>query len=220
MNTNSTETADTTFKGYRFKSFLPLAQPKNRMQRRADRTGNRFGRLRVIECLGVAPRGHRWWGCECDCGEKISVRSRELSRGHTQSCGCLSREALKNSKARGRNRLPFGHASRNELLASYIKSAKDRGYAWELSLEQFIDLVTGPCVYCGTARDKVRKPNIGVNGGFEYTGIDRVNNGEGYTLSNTVSCCWICNRAKHVLSSSEFQAWIDRLVKFQSGAPA
>jgi 5-methylcytosine-specific restriction endonuclease McrA len=120
------------------------------------------------------------------------------------------------AKSPGANKLPHGHASRNELLASYKKSAKERGIAWNLEKSEFFELVSGNCAYCGSPPDLVRKPNKQVNGGFVYSGIDRVDNNIGYEADNVVSCCWNCNRAKGVMDLPLFLEWIDRLSSYQS----
>lgn len=193
-----------------------LVERKQRIASKSNLTGKVFERLHVVEEIGLTPDGWTLWGCLCDCGKKTGVRSRELLAGHTRSCGCLHRESLKG----GRNKLPEGHASRNELLASYVKSAAVRGHAWGLQPEEFFTLVSGPCSYCGAGPDRVRKPNIGVNGGFVYTGVDRIDSTVGYSLSNCVSCCWDCNRAKGTMSESAFRLWISRLASFQSAKSA
>lgn len=215
----------TKYKGYNFRSQLLPSTGVKAMSVRADRAGRQYGRLRVVECLGMAGAGYRWWGCLCDCGTKVAVRSRELDRGHTKSCGCLQREIA--SQSAGANKLPEGYAARNELLASYIKSAQSRGYEWGLTLDSFVKVVTGACTYCGVARDRERRPNKDVNGGFWYTGIDRSNNAIGYIKGNVVPCCWDCNRAKGAMTLSAFSAWMDRIAarsaRFefgQSGATA
>src|SRR5271167_2956995 len=53
--------------------------------RRIDRTGQRYGRLRVT---GPAPsKGkHTYWHCLCECGKTVTVASSNLS--NTLSCGC------------------------------------------------------------------------------------------------------------------------------------
>lgn len=56
-----------------------------------DLTGQRFGRLSVIEKSGVAKSGHALWLCKCDCGNSHIVSSNQLKNG-TKSCGCLQRE--------------------------------------------------------------------------------------------------------------------------------
>jgi hypothetical protein len=55
-------------------------------------TGQRFGRLRVLEEVKQRPKGCAWWLCRCDCGELRQVRSTSLKTGATKSCGCLRRE--------------------------------------------------------------------------------------------------------------------------------
>jgi len=67
------------------------------MSRKAiDLTGQRFGRLTVIE---QAPsRGHfAVWKCRCDCGVAREVRSQHLRSGSSRSCGCLAREMTRKS---------------------------------------------------------------------------------------------------------------------------
>lgn len=61
-----------------------------------DRTGNVYGRLRVIT------RGpdHQWptsrptptWICRCACGATVTVDAAHLKTGRTKSCGCLNAE--------------------------------------------------------------------------------------------------------------------------------
>lgn len=75
------------------------------MSRLIDLTGQRFGRLTVIERAGTI-RKHAAWNCLCDCGTYIRVESSELKRTNrngTKSCGCLSAEL---SAQRIRNRFP------------------------------------------------------------------------------------------------------------------
>ena len=63
-----------------------------------DITGQRFGRLLVIERVDPnsiwQPKGaHRaLWVCQCDCGKQVIVRGSDLTclcRPGTVSCGCL-----------------------------------------------------------------------------------------------------------------------------------
>lgn len=57
--------------------------------------GQKFNRLLVIERDISYPSGagkSAHWICQCDCGNKVSVRSDKLKKGITQSCGCLSKE--------------------------------------------------------------------------------------------------------------------------------
>lgn len=56
-----------------------------------DLTGQRFGRLVVVERTENV-RDHTAWLCQCDCGNIVRVESINLAKGHTRSCGCLRRD--------------------------------------------------------------------------------------------------------------------------------
>jgi hypothetical protein len=59
-----------------------------------DLTGQRYGRLVAVSCLGRID-GNRWWVCDCDCGRRgVPVRQDNLRAKRTQSCGCWKQEAL------------------------------------------------------------------------------------------------------------------------------
>ena len=70
------------------------------MSRLIDLTGKKFGRLTVIgrDKDYISPKGQRktQWLCVCDCNKDkvISVAGGSLSRGLTQSCGCIAREKI------------------------------------------------------------------------------------------------------------------------------
>ena len=56
-----------------------------------DISGQKFGRLLVLERLGTKNR-HTKYLCKCDCGAEKIVDASNLKSGCTQSCGCLHRE--------------------------------------------------------------------------------------------------------------------------------
>lgn len=58
-------------------------------QNKIDITGEKFGYLTVLKDSGERKGREVVWLCECDCGNFIKVRSYDLRRGHTISCGCL-----------------------------------------------------------------------------------------------------------------------------------
>lgn len=57
-----------------------------------DISGERFGRLVVMEETGESVRGHRTWRCKCDCGIDVVVKKGLLTSGGVKSCGCLAQE--------------------------------------------------------------------------------------------------------------------------------
>lgn len=213
MTEKNIKPIQTAYNGYRFRGKRLPASPKKHMSKRVDITNKRFGRCVAIECLGVTKGGYRLWGCVCDCGTKFAARSRELLRGHTKSCGCLQQETRQKG---GWNKLPFGHAARNELLASYKKSARERGIEWEIDDEDFFNIIASSCIYCGSPPKNERKPNKNVNGGFMYSGIDRLNSSIGYVSGNIAAACWDCNRAKGSLSVKEFCDWLDTVLNYKT----
>lgn len=60
-----------------------------------DLTGDRYGRLKVIERAENASDGHAQWLCECDCDKRIVVTSQSLVCNKTRSCGCLRKETIR-----------------------------------------------------------------------------------------------------------------------------
>ena len=56
-----------------------------------DETGNRYGRLVVLEQdKELSYEKHRaYWICKCDCGNIKTVSSKCLRGGNTKSCGCI-----------------------------------------------------------------------------------------------------------------------------------
>jgi hypothetical protein len=164
--------------------------------------GNRYGMLVVVESLYRRVNHQFMWWCVCDCGESKAIRGASLRNGETRSCGCL----------RGGNaRLAYGESSKKLLYKSYKYCAKRRGYAWDLSPEEFFGLTQAPCNYCGVMPAQVYQPNRGSYGSFVYNGIDRVENEFGYVPTNVVPCCTICNVAKNKLTSEQFKDWIRRV---------
>ena len=67
------------------------------MRKYTDLTGQRFGRLVVIDRAPTKVRNGRSktsWICQCDCGNKTAVLSENLKSGNTKSCGCLHKERV------------------------------------------------------------------------------------------------------------------------------
>jgi hypothetical protein len=63
-------------------------------RRKIDLTGQKFGRLTVLEEYGRAKYGHFLWLCVCEDGNKCVVRGAHLNSGHSASCGCLQVERI------------------------------------------------------------------------------------------------------------------------------
>lgn len=59
-----------------------------------DLTGQRFGRLLVLEYRRAGGGGAAYWRCLCDCGTEKLVTGGSLRRNNTRSCGCLKSDVL------------------------------------------------------------------------------------------------------------------------------
>ncbi len=171
----------------------------------------RFGRLVAIERLTplprpATPRSRKMvkYKCVCDCGTFTEVTYTNLMSGGTQSCGCWQKES-----ASIRTRKALGTSATTSVWNYYKRNAAVRSYEWALTREQFELLIFSNCKFCGTSPLTLTKMKYG---DFIYNnGIDRLNNALGYTVGNVVSCCKICNIAKHTMAVGEFTAWVDKI---------
>jgi hypothetical protein len=92
------------------------------------------------------------------------------------------------------------------LFAIYRCNARNRDLVFEISKEQCFTLFKESCAYCGIPYSNKRE-------GFQYNGIDRIDNQIGYVWSNCIPCCRICNRMKGNQSLIDFLSLVDRIKK-------
>lgn len=64
------------------------------MGKKIDLTGQKFGRLTVLERAENDNRGKTRWLCRCECGNEKIISRDNLISGHTQSCGCYNIDTL------------------------------------------------------------------------------------------------------------------------------
>lgn len=74
-----------------------LTQPK-RQRDWSALVGKTFGRLTVLEAVGVDSHRYTVYRCRCECGREVDVCSNDLLTGHNESCGCLKNEVCYNRK--------------------------------------------------------------------------------------------------------------------------
>ena len=65
--------------------------------KREDLTGQRFGRLTVVNLNEEVSKQKKCshWNCKCDCGNEKVVYRGHLKSGRTSSCGCYHKEKMK-----------------------------------------------------------------------------------------------------------------------------
>lgn len=80
------------------------------MGKMIDITGQRFGRLLVLENAGKLDGRRYHWKCQCDCGNVKIIEGTRLRSGNTTSCGCKKIENLKkhNEEQTKRTLIPNG----------------------------------------------------------------------------------------------------------------
>jgi len=110
------------------------------------------------------------------------------------------------------SKLPKGIADRNSLYRKYKWKARSKNREWNLSIERFTELTSSDCYYCGEKPKQIHnRNNAEYNGHYIHNGIDRKDNSLGYTLTNSLPCCKVCNRAKETMSYEDFINWIKKL---------
>lgn len=107
------------------------------MPRLIDLTGQRFGRLIVVERAEdrFTPKGLRQacWLCVCDCGAEKIVYGERLRKGWVVSCGCYQREkTVERNRAREASELTY--------KGMHLRVKRHRGRASQ-----------NPCVDCGAS---------------------------------------------------------------------
>ena len=63
-----------------------------------DISGNKYGKLTVIEKVNKENKNITYWLCECECGNKKTISKPNLTTGHSKSCGCLAIESATGNK--------------------------------------------------------------------------------------------------------------------------
>jgi len=173
-----------------------------------DLSGQRFGKLVAIKCVGLDNGRNAIWECICDCGQFKEVSSKALRHSGVKSCGCSHKEVMNDYFD---SRLGTSEdRSLKKLFLRYKGRAKARNYSFDLKYSQFKKLVFGECYYCGSKPETKIVSKSGVIA--FYNGIDRLNNEEGYTLLNCITCCGICNYMKRDMSIDEFIRHIEKIL--------
>lgn len=180
--------------------------------------GTRFGELvavRLLESIKVKPGYIRYlWEFKCSCGAIVIKDVQSVKHAKWPNCGCVK---ISWSKM-GRTPLPIGEASFNHLYSTYKRGAQERELIFTVTKEDFKELTSRPCYYCGLPPSRTHLGNRALNGHYTYSGLDRVDNDQGYSLENLVSCCKVCNYAKRNVSQEEFLFWLTRIQQTIVGA--
>jgi len=90
---------------------------------------------------------------------------------------------------------------------AYMKDAEKRGLVFDFTFDEFVARFwQKTCCYCGDT--------------LATTGVDRLNYRQGYTIPNTVPCCYVCNILKGKLSQGAFIRKCRQIARYWEGASA
>ena len=103
-----------------------------------DLTGQRFGRLVVINLLTSKGAKRHKWLCKCDCGNECAVLGYNLVGGRTKSCGCLRKEvASQLSKSKARLSKSKARKITYSFYEDYIIGDDGRGHQFMIDNDDF-----------------------------------------------------------------------------------
>lgn len=85
---------------------------------------------------------------------------------------------------------------------TYKKNARKRNIEFNLTLQDFKELVSQSCFYCGESNNLI--------------GVDRVNSQEGYNKDNCVAACKYCNLMKLDYDLDFWLAHMQKILKHQN----
>jgi len=178
-----------------------------------DLTGKVFSRMTVLKENGVLGAGKdkkTAYLCRCACGAEKTVRGADLVSKKIVSCGCWRDEkALENIK-------DVKNTSEDARLSSAMAMYNANYNDGNLTFEQFLEMSSKDCYYCGLPPsnncNKFIGPNYAKisieNGNFNYNGLDRVNSNLPHNFENLVTSCIACNASKSDMTIDEFKLLI------------
>jgi len=166
-------------------------------KRKECQPGQRFNKLVVIR--QVEPTGKQnprinYYELQCDCGNKAVADALSLHNGRRVGCGC--------TKGNWWNKKTTAGWTSYHYYSVLKRTAAKKKREFQLTLEQYNEVVAKPCGYCGTT---------------ENVSVDRIDNDVGYVVGNVTPCCKVCNRMKHAMSHDEFVKHLRRIADTVSG---
>lgn len=137
------------------------------------------------------------------CGVTLENLTKGIKDNLVQKCdACYSTmRKVEDKRVRDRN---YGFEKKiNPIIhfREYADGAAKKNIEFNITLEEFTEVVTKPCYYCKKYNET------------EVLGIDRIDSFKGYVKGNILPACEICNTMKKQLTMKEFASHISLLYK-------
>ena len=177
--------------------------------------GKQFNNLTIISFTDNKLVSKVKYNCLCDCGNIKVVGHNNLVYNKTKTCGCYSKNKMR-ELCKKTFRLTPGESSSRNLYKCYEKKCRKLKREFNITLEYFRMITKMNCYYCEVEPGN-RHKTISKDKEWEeintyiYNGLDRIDSNLGYTEENVVPCCKICNTAKMDYPQDQFIEWLKRI---------
>lgn len=152
----------------------------------------------------------------CNIEKSLSEFSKDKHKNDGLSCWCKECrkeyyqdhiEEIKEYYQNNKEKISEQYQTLDGRYFLYRRNATRKSREFVLTVEQFEEVTSQFCYYCGKYTE-----------GKEHCGIDRVDNDKGYILENCVPCCFRCNSWKGKLTMKEFWDHIQSIWLHFAGA--
>jgi hypothetical protein len=166
-----------------------------------DRTGQRFGRLIVLQRVGRTAYQKIVWRCLCSCGQETIVSSGSLASGNTVSCGCYLKERITKHGGYGKPSFNSWRAMIRRCTISTDKDYPRYGAVGVTVCPEWLDY-------------KVFAADMGEPEGKET--LDRIDPYGGYSKTN---CRWASPvvQARNIRTRKSSKSGVNGVVKIYNG---
>ena len=214
--TNSSNLSSRRVKETRGCKFCYQKQPL-RWERYKYHPGDFIGDYELIECTG---RQEGKWLARCTkCGQEQVIRICNAKKRISSGCSYCNSHTGQRMPQNTKNKYikPVLYTLDERSYKNYKKkfenynSRETRKYKeFNLSLEEWTQLIHGDCYYCGAPPtldnfwNKIGNQRKTSPENFSMNGIDRIDSSKGYTFDNCVPCCKMCNTMKHDFNTDDW----------------